>query len=97
MLFAALFLASMGKLTLAKDAFDEDFTDCPSWTRLDPISGLTVEHTDQADEIRISWDALDPRTLATRLGPNVHKATLTLIVEGGGNEKPIRLSLGDTR
>ena len=42
LLFAALFLASMGNLSLAKDAFDEEFTDCPSWTRLDAIRGLTV-------------------------------------------------------
>ncbi len=96
LLFAALFLGSMGNLSLAKDAFDEEFTDCPAWTRLDAVSGLTVDFTDQADEIRISWDALDPRTLETRLGPNMHRATLTLIVEGGGNEEPIRLSLGDT-
>ncbi len=96
LLFAALFLGSMGNLSPAKDAFDEVFTDCPAWTRLDAVSGLTVDLADQADEIRISWDALDPRTLATRLGPNVHRATLTLIVEGGGNEEPIRLSLGNT-
>ena len=96
LLFAALFLGSMGNLSPAKDAFDEVFTDCPARTRLDAVSGLNVDFTDQADEIRISWDALDPRALETRLGPNTHKATLTLIVEGGGNEEPIRLSWGDT-
>ena len=58
-------------------------------------SELSILQTKQT-KFGISWDALDPRTLATRLGPNVHRATLTLIVEGGGNEEPIRLSLGDT-
>ena len=81
-LVAVLVLGALGSLSLARDAFDSDVVDCPRKTRLFAVGGLTVERTDEEDEIRISWDALDPRNLKA-LGPNVLKSHLSVIVEGG--------------
>ena len=91
-LVVVLIFGALGGLTLARDAFDADYDDCPAVTRLDAIAGLTIDRTDEEDEIRISWDALDSATLS-KLGPNGYKARLTIIVEG---EDPQDRALGDT-
>ena len=51
-----LLLGTLGSLSLARDAFDSDFVDCPQSTRLSAVDGLTVERTNEEDEIRISWE-----------------------------------------
>ena len=91
-LVVVLIFGALGGLTLARDAFDADYKDCPAVTRLDAIGGLTIDRTDEEDEIRISWDELDTATLS-KLGPNGYKARLTIIVEG---EDPQDRALGDT-
>ena len=77
---------------LARDAFDADYNDCPAATRLDAVDGLTIDRTDEEDEIRISWDSLDTVVLSS-LGPNGYKARLTVIVDG---EDARNVALGDT-
>ena len=91
-LVVVLIFGAMGGLTLARDAFDADYNDCPAVTRLDAIEGLTIDRTDEEDEIRVSWDALDSATLS-RLGPNGYRARLTIIVEG---QDAMNVALGDT-
>ena len=91
-LVVVLIFGAFGGLTLARDAFDAGYDDCPAVTRLDAIAGLTIDRTDEEDEIRISWDALDTAALSS-LGPNGYKARLTVIVE---DEDPRNMALGDT-
>ena len=80
-LVVVLIFGALGGMTLARDAFDADYNDCPAVTRLDAVDGLTIDRTDEEDEIRISWDALDSADLS-QLGPNGYRARLTIIVEG---------------
>ena len=94
-LIAVLVMGALGSLSLARDAFDEDYDDCRQSTRLDAVGGLAVERTDADDEIRISWHALESSELDT-LGTNVFKARLTVIVEGGGVDDAMNVALGDT-
>ena len=56
---AVLIFGMLGGLSLAKDAFDDDYSDCPASTRLDAVNGLTIDRTDEPDEIRVSWEELD--------------------------------------
>lgn len=91
-LVVVLIFGALGGLTLAKDAFDADYDDCPAVTRLDAINSLTIDRTDEDDEIRVSWDALDSTALSA-LGPNGYRARLTIIVEG---EDARNVALGDT-
>ena len=91
-LVVVLIFGSLGGLTLARDAFDNDYEDCPASTRLDAVGGLTIDRTDEDDEIRISWDALDTTVLSS-LGPNGYRARLTIIVDG---EDARNVALGDT-
>jgi hypothetical protein len=91
-LVVVLIFGALGGLTLARDAFDADYDDCPAVTRLDSVGGLAIDRTDEPKEIRVSWDALDSTTLG-RLGPNGYKARLTVIVEG---QSARNVALGDT-
>ena len=59
------------------------------------MEGVAAERTDEEDEIRISWDALDQTDL-NALGPNLFKARLTVIFEGGGDEDAGHVALGDS-
>ena len=90
-----LLLGTLGSLSLARDAFDNDFVDCPQSTRLSAVEGLTVERTNEEDEIRISWDALDFSEL-NELGFNILKADLTAIVEADGINTTWHVALGET-
>ena len=90
-LVVVLIFGSLGGLTLARDAFDADYDDCPAATRLDAVDGLTIDRTDEDDEIRIAWDELDSATLSS-LGPNGYRARLTVIVDG---EDARNVALGD--
>ena len=80
-LVVVLIFGALGGMSLARDAFDADYDDCPAVTRLGSVDGLTIDRTDDDDKVRISWDALDTATLS-RLGPNGYRARLTVIVEG---------------
>ncbi len=91
-LVVVLIFGSLGGLTLARDAFDAKYDDCPAATRLDAVDGLTIDRTDEDDEIRIAWDELDSATLSS-LGPNGYRARLTVIVDG---EDARNVALGDT-
>ena len=90
-----LFLGAVASLSLADDAFDEDYLDCPSGIRLDAVSGLAIDRTDDGDELRVSWEALDTVALVSRLGPNGHLAKFTVIVENGGVQS-MNVALGET-
>ena len=91
-LVVVLVFGTLGGFSLARDAFDADYDDCPAATRLDAVDGLTIDRTDEEDEIRISWDALDSASLSS-LGPNGYRARLTVIVDG---EDARNVALGDT-
>ena len=91
-LVVVLIFGTLGGFSLAKDAFDDDYKDCPASTRLDAVSGLTIDRTDEDDEVRVAWEALDAATLSS-LGPNGFRARLTVIVEG---QDPRNVALGDT-
>ena len=91
-LVVVLIFGTLGGFSLARDAFDADYKDCPAATRMDAIGGLTIDRTDEDDEIRISWDALDTASLSS-LGPNGYRARLTVIVDG---ESARNVALGDT-
>ena len=91
-LVVVLVFGALGGFSLARDAFDADYNDCPAATRLDAVDGLTIDRTDEEDEIRISWDSLDTADLSS-LGPNGYKARLTVIVDG---EDARNVALGDT-
>ncbi len=94
-LVVVLIFGALGSLSLARDAFDDDYDDCPARTRLDAVDGLTIDRTDEDDEIRISWDALDQRALDS-LGANGFKARLTIIVDDGDDTVDANVALGDT-
>ena len=87
-----LIFGTLGGFSLARDAFDTDYDDCPAATRLGAIDGLTIDRTDEDDEIRVSWEALDGTSLSS-LGPNGYRARLTVIVDG---EDARNVALGDT-
>jgi hypothetical protein len=91
-LVVVLVFGTLGGFSLARDAFDADYDDCPAATRLDAVDGLTIDRTDEEDEIRISWDALSSASLSS-LGPNGYRARLTVIVDG---EDARNVALGDT-
>ena len=91
-LVVVLVFGTLGGFSLARDAFDADYDDCPAATRLDAIGGLTIDRTDEEDEIRVSWDSLDTVALSS-LGPNGYRARLTVIVDG---EDARNVALGDT-
>ena len=40
---AVLIFGMLGGLSLAKDAFDDDYDDCPASTRIDAVNGLTID------------------------------------------------------
>ena len=94
-LVVVLIFGALGSLSLARDAFDDDYDDCPSRTRLDAVEGLAIDRTDEADEIRVSWDALPTSTLRS-LGSNSYKARLTIIVDGDDKDRDENVALGDT-
>ena len=91
-LVVVLVFGTLGGFSLARDAFDADYDDCPAATRLDAVDGLTIDRTDEEDEIRIAWDALSSASLSS-LGPNGYRARLTVIVDG---EDARNVALGDT-
>ena len=94
-LVVTLIFGTLGSLSLAGDAFDDDYDDCPAVTRLDAVSGLAIDRTDENDEIRISWDQLDTAALSG-LGTNAYRARLTVMVEGGGDHDAMNLALAET-
>ncbi len=52
------------------------------------MTGLAVERTDEADEIRVSWDALTVETLG--LGRLSFATVMTVIVEDEANNRKIK-------
>ncbi len=94
-LVVVLIFGVLGSLSLARDAFDDDYDDCPARTRLDAVDGLTIDRTEEDDEIRVSWDTLDAATLSS-LGLNGYKARLTIIVDDGDDTVDANVALGDT-
>ena len=93
-MIVVLVMSALGSLSLARDAFDGDYVDCSQSTRLSAVEGLAIERTEEEDEIRISWNALNLAEL-NELGTNVLKAHITVIVEDGGNEDPRNVPLGE--
>ena len=93
-LIVVIVISALGSLSLARDAFDADYADCSQNTRLSAVQGLAVERTEDEDEIRISWDALNVADL-DELGANVLRARITVIVEDGGDEDPRYVPLGE--
>ena len=92
MAVAALTLGAMGSMSFgAGDAFDEDYTDCPSNMRLEAVSGLKVTRTSEDDELKVTWEMADPASWG--LG-NRYRAEIAVIVEGSGDAKEKTVALG---
>ena len=93
MAVVVLTLGAMGNMSFgARDAFDDDYTDCPSDTRLEAVSGLKVARTAEADELKVSWDMTNPASwgLGSRFA-----AKITVIVDDGDDPQEASLALGD--
>ncbi len=94
-LLALLVLGTLGSGALAgRNLFDEDYTDCPSGTRLQALSNVRVMRTDEEDELKVSWDMTQPASW--RLGPNVYSASITLILESDDKTITSDKALGST-
>ncbi len=94
-LLALLVLGTLGSGALAgRNLFDEDYTDCPSGTRLQALSNVRVMRTDEEDELKVSWDMTQPASW--RLGPNVYSASITLILESDDKTITADKALGST-
>lgn len=90
-LLAMLVLGALGSGALAgSNLFDDDFSDCPSSTRLEALAGLQVVRTDEDDELKVEWDT--PNPAAWRLSG--YTAVITIIVDGPGDPKKQNVSLG---
>ena len=77
-------LGAMGSASLAAgDAFDDDYTDCPSDTRIDAVSGLKVARTSEADELKVTWDMTNPSSWG--LGDR-YRAEIAVIVQTRGED-----------
>ena len=90
---AGLWLLANGGL-LAADAFDDDYTDCPAVQRVDDLGPVQVARTEEADELRVSWPALDIPSLG--LGAGLYRTQITVIAEGPGSPVTRHVSLGST-
>ena len=94
-LVGVLFLGALTSLSLANNAFDDNYSNCPTGTRVDAVRGLTLERTEGVDLLRISWDAIDTAALTTSLGPNGFLPQLTIIVGNGELDYPMIVALGE--
>lgn len=84
-------LSAMGGWSLAADAFDDEYEDCPSRSRLDALSGLKATRTSEDDELKVSWTMTEPATWG--LG-NDYRSQITIIVEeAGSDDKEMNLAL----
>lgn len=78
-LVGVLVLGIFSNSVLARgDIFDDGYTDCPAWMRVDAIRNLSVTRTAEEDEMKVSWQALDLGNL--RLGTR-YQAQITVIAE----------------
>ncbi len=88
-------LGTLGSGALAgRNLFDEDYTDCPSGTRLQALSNVRVMRTDEEDELKVTWDMTQPASW--QLGPNVYSASITLILESDDKTITSDKALGST-
>lgn len=85
-------LSAMGGLSWAADAFDDEYEDCPSRSRLDALSGLKATRTSEDDELKVSWDMTAPATWG--LGNDYH-SQIAIIVEGGDDPEEQRVPLAE--
>lgn len=79
---------------LATNAFDKDYADCPSSTRLAALSGLRAVRAD-ADSLKVYWNRTNPASW--QLGPAIYRSQIVIIVASPGNEKTAQLVLGRDR
>ncbi len=94
-LLTLLVLGTLGSGALAgRNLFEEDYTDCPSGTRLQALSNVRVMRTDEEDELKVSWDMTQPASW--QLGPNVYSASITLILESDDKTITSDKALGST-
>ena len=80
---AWLAFGALGGGAWARDAFDDDYSDCPSHSRVDAFDNLRVVRGEEADELDVSWDEIDP--LALGLGEGRYKAEIVVIADGTDN------------
>lgn len=96
--WAFLVLAAVSGASFAGgDLFDDDYSDCPSRTRLrnGQIANLSVSRdSDDEDEVNVSWSATDPASWG--LGPNTYRASLVVILDDGDSHTKT-LSLGSRK
>lgn len=78
----------------AADAFDDDYTDCPVVQRVDSLGPVKVARTEETDELRVSWPALNVPALG--LGDGLYATQITVIAEGPGSTVTRHVSLGST-
>ena len=74
-----------GGASAAGTLFENEYANCPAKTRLPALSGLKVEHTEQADELRVSWLPPDPTAWEGLRGRGL-SARITVIVDRAGAE-----------
>ena len=88
--------SALGGGVIARDAFDDDYDDCPSHSRVDAIENLRVVRGAESDELSVSWDRIDIPSLG--IGRNRFTAQITVIAEGPGDDKETRREpLGETK
>lgn len=85
---------AIGSSSLAWDAFDADYEDCPSSTRVAALSGLRGVRTGGGD-LKVYWNAADPTSW--NLGDAVYRSRIVVIVTHEGSAKTANLVLGSNR
>lgn len=89
--------SALGVVVVAGDAFDDDYDDCPSHTRVDAIENLRVVRGAESDELSVSWDRIDVESLGLSHDRFRFSAQVTVIAKGSGNDAETRrVSLGET-
>lgn len=69
--------SALGGGVIARDAFDDDYRDCPSRSRVDAIENLRVVRGAEADELSVSWDRIDVDALG--IGDGRFNVRITVI------------------
>ena len=86
--------AGGGRHIAAADAFDDDYIDCPAGQRVDSLGPVKVARTEETDELRVSWPALNVPALG--LGDGLYATQITVIAERPGSTVTRHVSLGST-
>lgn len=88
--------SALGGGVIARDAFDDDYRDCPSSSRVDAIENLRVVRGAEADELIVSWDRINVGALGLDEG-QLFNAQITVIAESSDEDPETQTeALGNT-